>query len=230
MVAVVATTVVGLVAPASAATPPAPDVQATVWAQPGTAALDGIGTFVYIAPPPAPGPTQASPANYRYSLVFHPSGAFGVVLLGEQDGQKVAGFGLTPITPISTVPYDWTYGQIYYLLAYRLSATQWGAWVYDWSAATWSLIAVQTVPDTTAGMLPESTTMVEYRATLPDTTDGTCAYYPRTDALFYPPMGWRGGAITSATYNSDAGYDGPCESNATTINGWRWYTVGQTAP
>jgi hypothetical protein len=125
------------------------------------------------------------------------------------------------------VPYDWKYDHIYYLLTYRLTATLWGAWVYDWSAASWSLIAVQTVPATTGRMLPEATTLLDFDG--PTTAPGaatTCAFYPRINALFYPPMGWRGDVITSATLKGSAGFDGPCPSTTTTINGWQWYSMG----
>lgn len=144
--------------------------------------------------------------------------------------KKVAGFGIIEHTPVTAVPYDWKYGQIYYLLTYRLSATQWGAWVYDWSAAAWSLIAVQTVPESSGRILPAATvTIVSYDDAVPAPpgADTTCAYYPRTDALFTAPMGWRGEVITTATFTQPGGNDGPCPSTTTSINGWQWYTTGQ---
>lgn len=229
--AIVVTVVFGVAGPASAAAPPAPDVAASVWVQPGTGPLDGLGTFVYVAPPPAPGPTQGSPTGYEYSLVFHTeNNSLGVLVLGHKNGQKVAGFGVLPSTLVTTVPFDWKYGQIYLLFTYRLSATQWGAWVYDWTAGMWSLIGVQTVPQVTGRMLPEATTMVDYDAVPASSANATCTYYPRTDALFSAPLGWRGGTMTSATYKANAGYDGECSSGTATVSGWRWYTLGQTAP
>jgi len=216
---------------AQAADPPPPDQAGSVWQQPGTGPLDGLGTFVYVAPPAAPGPAQASPTKYEYSLVFHlEDSSLGILTLGHKNGQKVAGFGMLPSTQVSTVAYDWKYGQIYYLLTYRLSATQWGAWVYDWSAASWSPIAVQTVPGTTGRMLPESTTLVDIDGDTPapSGTDTTCARYPRIDALFYAPMGWRGDVITSATLKGAAGFNGPCPSTTATVNGWQWYNLGTT--
>lgn len=224
--------VVAAAGPAHAADPPPGDQVGTVWLQPGTGPLDGLGTFVYVGQPLAPSPGQGSPAGYEFSMVFHlEDGSLGIVVLGQKNGQKVAGFGMLPSTLVSTVPYDWKYNHIYYLLTYRLSATQWGAWVYDWSAASWSLIAVQTVPGTTGRMLPEATTLVDYDATTapPAGTDTRCAVYPRIDALFYAPMGWRGDVITSATVKGSAGFDGPCPGSTTTINGWQWYTVGSAA-
>ncbi len=212
---------------------PGHDMEASVWLQPGTEPLDGLGTFVYVSPPLTPGPTQGSPQGYEYTLTYHlQDGSLGVVALGHQNGQKVAGFGIPGHTLVTTVPYDWKYGQIYYLLTYRLSATQWGAWVYDWTAETWSLIAVQNVPETTGRMLPEAATVVDYDAALSSApgADTTCAYYPRIDAIFYAPMGWRGEVITSATFKEYDGYEGPCHGTTVEASGWRWSTLGQAAP
>ena len=224
--------VLGATGPAHAVDPPPADQVGSVWLQPGTGPLDGLGTFVAVARPPAPGPGQGSPTKYEYSLIFHlEDGSLGVLALGHKNGQKVAGFGMVPTTLVSTVPYDWKYDHIYYLLTYRLSATQWGAWVYDWSAATWTIIAVQTVPATTGRMLPESTTLVDFDGDTPAPagTDTTCARYPRIDALFTAPAGWRGAAITSAILKGPAGFDGPCPSTTAAVNGWQWYTMGSPA-
>lgn len=221
--------VLGAIGPAHAVDPPPPDAVGSVWQQPGAAPLDGIGTFVYVAQPPAAGPAQGSPTKYEASLLFHlEDSSLGVIALGHKNGQKVAGFGILTHTLVSTVPFDWQYNHIYYLLTYRLSATQWGAWVYDWSAASWSLISVQTVPATTGRMLPEATTLVDFDGDTPAPagTDPTCARYPRIDVLFYAPMGWRGEVITSATLKGPAGSDGPCPSSTATVNGWQWYTLG----
>lgn len=219
------------VAPARAALPLIQDHAATVWLQPGTGPLDGLGTFVYVAQPPAPGPNQGSPLGYEFTLAFHTEdNALGIVVLGSQNGKKVAGFGIVPSTLVSTVPYDWKYGQIYYLLTYRLSATQWGAWVYDWSAMSWSLIGVQNVPATTGRMLPEASTVVDYNFASPaPTVVGGCAYYPRIDALFYAPMGWRGGVITNASFKEDVTTHADCPSTTRTVDGWRWSTLGEVA-
>ena len=230
---VVAVVVLGLVGPASAAVPPSQDQPGTIWLQPGTGPLDGLGDFVYVAPPPAAGPTQGSPLGYEYTLNFHlEDGSFGLLALGYRQGHKVAGFGMIPTNVVTVVPYDWQFGQIYYLLTYRLTSTQWGAWVYDFSAAAWSLIGVQTVPESTGRMLPESTTSVDYDASLaptPAADTSTCAFYPRVDALWYAPMGWRGEVITSATLKENTGFDGTCNSTTQTASGWQWYTLGQAA-
>src|SRR5687767_6623557 len=87
--------VLGATGPAHAADPPPPDSVGSVWLQPGTGPLDGLGTFVYVAQPPAPGPGQGSLTKYEYELVFHlEDGSLGIVALGHKNGQKVAGFGI----------------------------------------------------------------------------------------------------------------------------------------
>ena len=229
---VVAIVVLGLAGPAAAAAvAPDQDRPSTVWVQPGTEPLDGLGTFVYVAHPLPPGPTQGT-NHYEYILSFHlQDGSFGLVAMGHKNGVKVVGVGITRHNVVDAVPYDWKYGQIYYLLTYRLSATQWGAWVYDWSATKWNLIAVQNVPETTGRMLPQSTTSVDYDAAPapPPGADTTCAYYPRIDAMFTAPMGWRGDVITTATFNEHAGFDGFCPSSTVPVNGWQWTTLGQAA-
>ena len=223
----------GTAGPASAAERPGQYQAASVWVQPGTAPLDGLGTFVYVGQPLTPGPTQGSPEGYEYTVTFRlQDGSLGIVAIGHQNGQKVAGFGIVDHTLVSVVPYDWKYGQIYYLLTYRLSATQWGAWVYDWTSTTWSPIAVLDVPEAAGRMLPEVATVVDYDAgpvAPPPGADSTCAFYPRVDVLFYAPMGWRGDVITSATFKEYDGFDGPCLSTTVPVNGWQWTTMGQAA-
>jgi hypothetical protein len=81
-------------------------------------------------------------------------------------------------------------------------------------------------------MLPEAATGVDYDGgpiAPPPGADSTCAFYPRVDALFYAPMGWRGDVITSATFKEYAGFDRPCPSTTVPVSGWQWTTMGQAA-
>lgn len=225
-----------MVGPATAQTPPpTQQVPISSWVQPGSGNLDGLGAFVYVAPP-APGATQGSPGGYEYHLRFDlEDRSLGILVLGHKDGQRVAGFAIVPhtLTVTAPAPFQWNYGQIYYLLTYRLSATEWGAWIYDWSAASWSLIGVQTVPATAGRMLPTSNTSVQYQGNPPPTPaaadTSTCAFYPRVDAFFYAPMGWRGEAITNATLLNNSTSAGACAVTISTEHGWQHYTVGAAA-
>ncbi|MCA1691303.1 MAG: hypothetical protein LC733_03525 [Actinobacteria bacterium] len=93
----------------------------STWVQPGSGPLDGLGTFVYVEAP-APGATQGSLLGYEYTIQFgFEDGSDGVLALGSRNGQKVAGFGLIPSHLVDTVPFDWQFGKIYYLLTYRIA-------------------------------------------------------------------------------------------------------------
>jgi hypothetical protein len=223
------------VGPAAAQlSPPSQQVPSSTWLQPGTGNLDGLGGFVYIAPP-APGATQGSPQGYEFNLSFRlEDNSLGIMVLGHKDGQRVAGFGIVPhtLTTVAPAPFQWNYGQIYYFLTYRLSATQWGGWIYDWSAASWSLIGVLTVPGTTGRMLPTATTSVDYQGNpppMPNANTSTCAFYPRIDAFFYAPMGWRGETITNAALQGNSTAAGACPATISTEHGWQRYTLGAAA-
>lgn len=224
-------TLASTVGPATAVAPPNQASPYSVWVQPGTGNLDGLGNFLYVAPP-APGATQASPLSYAYTLRFNfEGGSSGLVAVAYKDGQRVTGF-ITPGNETTFTPYNWAYGHIYYLLTYRLSPTQWGAWIYDWSAGTWTLIGVQTVAGSVGRMLPASYTSVQFwePAPAPAADPNTCAYYPRIDAFWYPPMGWRGDVITNATLQSTETVSQQCAINGvTTENGWQHYTLGTPA-
>ena len=231
----VVATVGSTVAPAAAATsPPTQQVPSSTWIQPGAGNLDGLGAFVYVAPP-MPGAAQGSPMGYEYNLSFRlEDNSLGILVLGHKDGRAVAGFAIVPhtLTVAAPAPFEWAYGRIYYLLTYRLSPTQWGAWIYDWSAASWSVIAVLTVPATAGRMLPTSTTSVDYQGNPPPTPaadTSTCAFYPRIDAFFHAPMGWRGDVITNASWQGNSSTAGPCSATVKTENGWQRYTLGAPA-
>lgn len=219
-------------APAAIVAPRSQDQLWSTWVQPGAAPLDGLGTFLYVAAP-SPGAGQASTLGYEYTLLFRfQDGSGGVLALGYKNGQKVAGFGLVMTNHVvDTVPFDWKFGQIYYLLTYRQGANGWGAWVYDWSATSWSAISVQTAPAGTGGILPTSSTGVDYdRSLAPTAADpSTCSYYPRIDAFWYAPMGWRGTVITNATFGTNSVVKGDCPGTTTTENGWQHYGLGSAA-
>jgi len=102
----------------------------------------------------------------------------GVLALGYQNGRRVAGFGLIPSQLVTTVPFEWAFGHIYFLMIYRLGPAQWGAWVYDWSSTNWTFIGQQDAPPGAGGILPTSTTSVDYDPTLAPTgaDQSTCAF------------------------------------------------------
>jgi hypothetical protein len=205
----------------------------STWVQPGTGPLDGLGTFVYLDAP-APGPTQASLLGYEYQVIFRfeAAGSGGVLAMGYKNGHKVAGFGLVPSHLVDTVPFDWNFGHIYYLLTYRMGTDLWAAWAYDWTAATWTFITQQAAPAGTGRILPTTTTSVDYDASLspsPAADPSTCAFYPRVDAYLYPPTGWRGEVMTQATLSANSVAAGDCPAVTTTSDGWQHYALGAPA-
>jgi len=200
------------------------------WVQPGSAPLDGTGVYVY-AHAPTPGPGQGSPVNYEYDLDFSlEHGGGGFVAFGYRRGAKVAGFNFVG-TPdeVATVAYDWTFDHFYFLLAYRLTETSWGGWIYDYAAATWTFIGARTAAAGTGGIAPTSGTVVEYGNGVPvppGADTATCAAYPRVDAYVYPPIGWRGLTTTVATLGSSIAPVGDCPAVTTTEFGWQHYQLG----
>lgn len=200
------------------------------WVQPGTAPLDGVGTYVYVAAPPA-GAGQGSPLAYEYTFFFSfEAKTSGFLALGQRQGQKLAGFTVSAAgNPVATVPFDWSFGHIYFLLTYRLGVDLWGGWIYDYSAASWTFIGQQPAAAGSGGLLPTSRTAVDYDPTLAPTPGvdwTTCASYPRVDAYFYPPIGWRGSTTTVAAPDGTTVYPGDCPVTITTEYGWQHYGMG----
>jgi len=225
------TTIVGA-AEASAGAPVTQDRPSSTWVQPGTGPLDGMGAFVF---PTAPVPTaaQGSPLGYEYTVLFRfQDQTAGILALGYQHGHKVAGFGLIPGQLVATVPFDWSFGHVYFLFTYRLGPAQWGAWVYDVVAASWTFIAQQAAPGTAGGITPTSTTGIDYDSTsvpAPAADQSTCSFYPRVDVYFFAPIGWRGATPTVATLGTNAVDKGDCPSSTTMYFGWQHYGLGTTA-
>jgi hypothetical protein len=210
------------------------DQPSSTWTVPGTLPLDGLGAFLALTAPPA-GPAQGSLLGYEYTLVYGlQGGSVGVLALGARNGQKVAGFGLIPDHPVVTVPFEWSFGHVYFLYTKRLDATRWAAWVLDWSSGAWTFIGLQTAAVGAGGIVPTSlSTWVDYDGSLgpPTTADqSTCGFYPGVDAYFYPPIGYRGTAMSTATLTGDSVVKGDCPSTTSAFNGWRHYQLGTTAP
>ncbi len=217
---------------ASTGEPKTQERPSSTWVQPDPRPLDGLGTFLYLSAP-APGPAQGSPLGYEYTLGFRfEDGSGGVLVLGHQHGRKVAGFGLLPGHLVATVPFDWSFGHAYLLFTYRLGGDQWGAWVFDLTRASWTFIAHQAAPAGAGGITPTSTTQVDYDPTLAPTgaaDQSTCAFFPRVDAYFFAPIGWRGGTPSVATLGANAVAGGDCPTTTTTVLGWQHYRLGATA-
>lgn len=203
--------------PVSAAQWTAPDIPMSTWDQPGSAPLDGIGMYLYV--PTAPG-------NYDYTLQFsyEQSSSVGAVGLGSGPngggGKFVAlatGGSATVITP-----YEWSEARLYFLLAHRLDASTWGAWVYDVWADAWTFVGQGQTPVEWGRLSPRARTAAEWEG--PPGSD--CAAYPRTDAYVTPPIGVRDGSFTLGTWVSDTMLPYGCPSETSSYLGWAHYRLG----
>jgi hypothetical protein len=129
---------------------------------------------------------------------------------------------------IATVPFDWKFGHLYYLLTARIDVDVWAGWIFDWDSKVWTHIASQSEPGI-GRMLPTSSTSVDYDPDLapsPAADTSTCAFYPRLDAFWHPPTGWRGQVMTTATLGASTESPGECPSTTTTSDGWQYHALG----
>ncbi|MCA1845693.1 MAG: hypothetical protein LC792_21365, partial [Actinobacteria bacterium] len=123
------------------ALPPAVALQAqySVWAQPASTPLDGVGTWIATANDPAAGAGQRA-AAYLYALGFNfaSSTARGAVGLASTPSGKYAVFSIVRPDGTGTsavMPFSWSANRFYFPFVYQVSPGTWGAWVYDHQTA-----------------------------------------------------------------------------------------------
>lgn len=249
MVAVLVTGVAGGAPPARADLGHFQNVPVREWHYPGAADVDGIGGWVYVDPPAAPGPGQLSNRDYVYEEeFFFRNGGFGAIGLGADAGGPLVGLRLSPPgifdpipTPV-TVRYPWQPGRIYFLLAYNLGNGAVGGWVYDLGAATWTYFGTIQAPTAWGGLVPASAARIHGAQGMPlpapfavenleTPTVPDCAQFPRAGVWFSEPFAWRGQAIlTNFEYADDAGGSAPCPTRIEMANGWVHQVVGTVPP
>jgi hypothetical protein len=211
----------------------------TLWTIPGDAPLDGAGGWVYVAPEPAPGVDQLPSDRYEYDLTFQFANLdLARIGLTRTAAGPIAGFmaSQNAAIPVVTAPYAWAPGHIYFLLLYKFGPGLLGGWAYDFSAGAWTFLGQAQVPTDQGLLMPNVETIVEGAQGIvttrgPFTNAGaesipSCSQFPRVEAYFYPPMGWRGSTITSATSSQTANMLGDCPTSTTVQNGWTHYTLG----
>jgi hypothetical protein len=249
-VAVLAAAVAGAVVPAGAATGTVQAVPLREWHYPGTDNLDGVGGWVYVQPEPPVGAGQLSRSGYVYEeqFFFAGSGAMGSIGLGADAGGPLVGLKLIDRNdgsgpPPLTVRYPWEPGRIYFLLAYGLGGGAWGGWVYDLTAASWTFFGAVQAPSGWGGLAPVSAFTVRGATGMPlpspfaPETLGTvqrvsaCSLFPKADAWFFEPLGWRGTELVSPAFGfGDPGYGDGFPSQTETVNGWFHFGLGTAAP
>jgi hypothetical protein len=204
-----------------------PQMPYSVWMQPSGVPLDGIGSWVGVLTEPTAGTGQLPPA-YLFGHYFgfvNGGGALGVIGLAAGPTGKTAVLAVVAAdgTPhISAVPFDWTAGALYYPLVYQTGPGSWGGWVLDYSANTWTHIGVLALPPAWGKLAPATVTAAPWFGR----TAGTCAAFPRSDVLFYPPVGYVGATVGLATPRAAGAGAGECPPVISNVGPWARYQVG----
>ncbi len=204
-----------------------PQLQYSVWGQPGSTPLEGVGTWMAFADDPVARGTQLAP-SYVYALGFSftQSNANGVVGLvttatGKYAVLSVAGPDGEPHDAV--IPFAWTGGRLYYPLVYQLGPGSWGAWIYDYSQSAWIPIGVISLPSAWGKLSPGSVTAAGWIGR----SGFSCAAYPHSDAFVYAPIGYANGSATVSHWNSNGVGDGDCQGQTSVDpNGWARYVLG----
>jgi len=199
----------------------------SVWNQPTTTALDGVGTWVDTVNEPAASAGQVPPEYlYGHSFRFTASAASGVVGLVTGPAGKSA--VLSIVGPDGAgynagIAFNWSAGHLYYLFVYGVAPGVWAAFVHDYSSADWTPIGSLTLPPAWGKLSSTTTTTAAwYGAAAP-----ACSAYPRADVIFSPPVGYVGSAATLATSAGTATTTGDCPTETSVEFGvWARYRLG----
>jgi hypothetical protein len=202
----------------------------TVWAQPGSAPLDGTGTWVAMADEPQAVAGQLAPSYlFGHYFSFPNTGVTGAVALVTQPAGKFAVFSLAdPGGPprVAAVPFDWREGGFYFLFVYQVSPGRWGAWVYDHAAPTPVPIGTFDVPLAWGRLSPATVTVSSWAGA----GGPRCGAYPLADVMYYPPIGFRGAATTTASLAVTDQTPGACPARTSVELGiWARHRLGAGA-
>ncbi len=175
---------------------------------------------------PTAGAGQRRPAYLFAQFFGFASGtAQGAVGLVDDPGGKFALFNV--VDPegrahSAVVPFNWSAGRFYFTFVYQLAPGTWGAWVYDYTAATWVPIGQLSLPQAWGKLSPTSATSVQwYGAVAP-----SCGAYPRADVFFSPPTGFTGTTASTASLVQTAQQPGDCATDTSEQGGWVRYRPG----
>jgi hypothetical protein len=214
-----------------AATPKTQEVPSNTWRQPNPNGFyDALGTWVYVAPQPQTGAGQLSGGNYEYPVTFvFDHLRVGELTLATGPSGNVARVSLTDLvngpTLSTQIAYDWSPGRFYFLYTQHLGGDEWGAWVMDWAAGTWTYIGSLHTPTAWGSMVNVGLTSARWAPTAARPT--TCSGYARTDAYFFPTLEYVGSQYTVGTADGQSVTQGDCPSQTETLpNGWIHYRLG----
>lgn len=202
----------------------------SVWAQPGSGPLDGVGAWVATANDPAAAAGQLAP-TYVYGhyfgfadasplglvgLVKSPAGKFAVFTVVEEDGTAHN----------AVVAFDWKANRLYFPFVHQVETGRWAAWVYDYTVGGWVPIGAFALPPAWGKLAPTSITTVQWVGP----TGARCSLYPRADVLVHPPIGYRGSTSTTASLTSSGATPGDCPPQTSVEHGiWARYRLGADA-
>lgn len=204
------------------------EVPATAWFQPNYPAgvfdgYDGVGTWLYTPP--------TATSTYEYTLEFNfknlRQGAITVAPGSIHAIGRLSLFEVTPGFRTSTeIRFDWYPGQFSFLYVHHLTGNDYGGWIMDWDAGTWTYIGSVTAPAGWGSLLGATGTSVSWSPTAGARV--TCAGYPSTDGYFYPPLEYTGSVFTVAEpHNSNLRKTGDCPTQTEILaNGWVHYHLG----
>lgn len=215
--------------PSSVASGPVLQMPFSIWEQPTSTPLDGIGSWVINANTPAAAGGQVGP-TYLEGHVFNfaESSAQGVVSLVTDPAGRFVTFSATGPdgTPHgAAIPFQWEGSRAYFTYVYQLAPGTWGAWIYDQTAASWTEIGVLYLPQEWGRLSAVSVTTVAWYGP----TAGRCSAYPRADAFFYPPIGYVGGSATVGRFLLTAALNDDCLAETSMSGDWARYRVGADA-
>lgn len=205
----------------------------TRWSYPGPGQfLDAVGTFLYVVPQPPPAPNGHTRDGYEYKMTFVFAGLkVGYVSLATTVNGPVARLKLIDLVSdaapsVAEVAYDWSPGRFYFLYTQRLATGAYGAWVMDWETSVWTYIGSLTPPGW-GGIVDVGLTSVAWSGERPVST---CSFFPRTDAYFYPVLGYTGSTFEVGVADLQFVHAGDCPSQTEMLgNGWVHYRLGNPA-
>jgi len=204
-----------------------PKVPYSVWDQPATTPLDGLGTWIAVGNEPTASDGQLPPQYlYGHSIRFTDASATGVIGLATGSAGKLALFSATGPdgTAYNTgIAFDWSAGGFYYLFVHEVGPGLWGAQVYDYTADTWTAIGVLNLPVGWGSLSPVSMTMAIWYGP----TAQACTAYPRADVSFSPPVGYVGWVSSTANLSTTAMMAGDCPAETSVeAEVWARYRLG----
>ena len=204
------------------------EVPSTIWTQPGPPGdlNDGVGTWVYVLPQAPVGPSQrADSYDYALSFSFPGLGRLGFISLYTGQGGTRARLSLTEGSATVDIPYNWSPGRFYFLYVHHLQNGHWGGWVMDWDAGVWSYIGSVQAPAGWGLLTKSSRTRVWWPGAAGTPT--ACSAYPRTDAYFFPTLGYTGSNFTIGTFDFHHAQEGNCPTQTEILpNSWVHYRLG----